>query len=154
MQKFILILGFGLGAWASVAQNSSAMPIDLEADSGYFDQQAGRAVYEGNVKVTQGVATIWAHKITIIMSNNTAERLEAEGSSQKPVRFQYTGNKQPINGQGQKVVYRVANKTVTMTGNAQVQQGKDVITGNALTYNLDREVIKGSRVRMTFQPGK
>lgn len=154
MVKKVIVMSLWALSWSVMAQDSSGMPIDLEADSGYFNQLAGRAVYEGNVKVTQGVATIWAHKITITMKNNTAERLEAVGNGKKPVRFKYTGNKQPINGQGNKVVYQVPNKIVTMTGNAKVEQGKDVIKGKTLTYDLSKEIIKGSRVRMTFQPSK
>lgn len=154
MRTSVLVFSLGLMVSLAVAQDSTSQPIDLQADSGYFDQQAGRAVYEGNVKVTQGVATIWAHKITIMMNNNTAERIEADSNKSKPVRFEYNGEKHPIKGQGQKAVYRVANKTVTLSGNAKVEQGKDVITGSKLTYDLSKEVIKGSRVRMTFQPGK
>ncbi len=55
------------------------MPIDVVADKGSYDQQAGIAIYEGNVKITQGIATIWADKVTVILKNNTAERIEADG---------------------------------------------------------------------------
>lgn len=157
MQRSLTVL-FGLffalhTATASAQQTpDSSLPIDVEADGGTYDQLAGLAVYSGNVKVTQGVSTIWAHKLTIVLKNNTAERLEAEGNSKKTVRFEYKGKKQPIVGTGQKVVYHVPKKTVTLSGNAQVLQGKDVIKGNQLTYNLDKELIEGSRVKMTFLP--
>lgn len=128
---------------------SSAMPIDLVADKGTYDQATGLAVYEGNVKVTQGIATIWADKLTIILKNNTAERIEAIGS---PVKFEYLGDKQPIKGRGNKAIYEVVNKTITLTGNAVVEQGKDVVKGSELMYNLDKEIIRGSRVKMTFLP--
>lgn len=125
--------------------------IDLVADKGTYDQQAGVAVYEGNVKVTQGVATFWADKLTIFLKNNTAERIEATGN---PVKFKYLGEKQPINGEGKKVVYHVLPKIVTLTGNAVVTQGKDTIKGKALTYDLAKEIIGGKRVKMTFLPVK
>lgn len=146
---------FFLGLFSASAQDttdSSTLPIDLEADEGTYDQLAGLAIYSGNVKVKQGVSTIWADKLTIVLKNNAAERLEAEGSAKKPVRFEYLGNEQPVNGQGQKVVYFVPKKTVTLSGNAVVKQGKDVIKGNKLTYNLAKETIGGSRVKMTFLP--
>lgn len=133
-----------------IAQNSG-QAIDLVADKGSYDQQAGIAVYEGNVKVTQGVATFWADKLTIYLKNNAAERIEAIG---KPVKFNYQGEKQPINGEGNNVVYKVLPKVVTLTGNAVVKQGKDTITGKTLTYDLGKETIGGTRVKMTFLPAK
>lgn len=144
-----------LSTFVAAAQDttdSSALPIDLEADEGTYDQLAGLAVYSGNVKIKQGASTIWAEKLTIILKNNAAERLEAEGNNNTPVRFEYQGNKQPINGKGDKVVYLVPKKTVTLSGNAEVTQGSDVIKGNQLTYDLAKEVIDGSRVKMTFLP--
>ncbi len=133
--------------------NSAGALIDLVADSGFYDQQAGRAVYEGNVRATQGLATIWADKVTITLKNNAADSIEATSkSSKKLVRFEYKGKKQPIKGQGRKALYQVSSKTVTLSGNAKIEQGKDVIKGNKLSYNLTKEVIKGSRVRMSFLP--
>lgn len=130
---------------------SSDMPIDLVADKGSYDQVAGVAVYEGNVKITQGIATIWADKVTIILKNNAAERIEADG---KPAKFEYIGDQQPIRGKAKHTVYEVADKTVTLTGDAEITQGKDVIKGKQLSYQLDKEIIKGSRVKMSFQPDK
>ncbi len=62
--------------------------------------------------------------------------------------------KQPIKGSAAHVVYEVLSKTVELTGNAVITQGKDSIKGNRLSYNLDKEIIEGSRVKMTFQPRK
>lgn len=134
---------------ANEAPKSTEMPIDLEADKGTYDQLAGLAVYEGNVKVTQGVATIWADKLTIVLKDNVAERIEATG---KPVKFEYLGDKQPIYGQGREAIYEVVDKTITLTGQAQVKQGVDMIKGTKLTYHLDQEIIQGKRVKMTFLP--
>lgn len=136
---------------ANVVAQESGQAIDLVADKGSYDQQAGIAVYEGNVKVTQGVATFWADKLTIYLKNNTAERIEAVG---KPVKFNYKGEKQPIDGEGNHVVYKVLPKIVSLSGNAVVKQGKDTIKGKTLTYDLGKETIGGTRVKMTFLPAK
>ncbi|PID63765.1 MAG: lipopolysaccharide transport periplasmic protein LptA [Gammaproteobacteria bacterium] len=137
------------------AQNKSAtMPIDLVADSGFYDQMAGIAVYEGNVRAKQGDATIWAHKITITLKNNAADVIEAIGNKKSLVRFEFKGDKQPIKGQGQKATYQVPKKIVTLSQNAKIEQGKDLIKGNKLTYDLSKEIIRGSRVQMTFLPNK
>lgn len=139
-------------AFSQDSTDSSRLPIDVEADHGTYDQLAGLAIYTGNVKIRQGASTIWAHKLTIVLKNNTAERLEAEGNQKAPVRFEYQGDKQPISGKGQSAVYHVPKKTVTLSGQAEVQQGTDIVKGNKLTYNLGKEIIEGSRVKMTFLP--
>ncbi len=151
--KKILLTSFFIATTAIAAGNKAAdstdMPIDLEADSGTYDQIAGLATYEGNVKVTQGVSTIWADKLTIVLKDNVAQRIEATGN---PVKFKYKGDKQPIDGQGKQALYEVASKTITLTGDAIVKQGIDVVKGTKLTYHLDQEIIQGRRVKMTFQP--
>lgn len=133
------------------APKSSALPIDLVADKGNYDPVAGLAVYEGNVVVTQGVATMRADKLTIYLVNNAAERLEVEG---KPAKFEYKGDKQPIYGEGLQGIYYVVEKKIKLSGNAMVKQGEDVVKGNVLTYNVDSEIITGNRVKMTFLPKK
>lgn len=152
MKYLFLSLGLCLAPVISQAQDSASMPIDLVADSGYYDQVAGIAVYEGNVKIAQGASTIWADKIKVTLKNNAAQLIEATSNGKGLVKFVYKGEKQPIKGQGNKATYKVPSKTVTLTGNAKVEQGKDVVKGNSLTYDLAKEVIKGSRVRMTFLP--
>ncbi|MPV86363.1 lipopolysaccharide transport periplasmic protein LptA [Ostreibacterium oceani] len=133
----------------STSSDSTSLPIDLTADKGSYDQLAGVAIYEGNVKVTQGVSTIWADKLTIYLTNNAVERMVATG---QPAKFEYLGQQQPILGQGNTVEYTILDKIVTLTDNAQVEQGSDVIRGATLTYDLSQEIIGGSRVEMTFQP--
>lgn len=152
----ILLLSAALSVPTLYAQDkntatakSSTLPIDLVADKGSYDQLAGIAVYEGNVKVTQGVSTIWADKLTIILKNNAAERIEGIGN---PVKFKFVGDKQPVYGEAKQAVYQVVTKKVTLTGDAVVKQGTDVVKGSVLTYNLDSEIIEGSRVKMTFMP--
>ncbi len=131
------------------AAGSTDMPIDLEADEATYDQEAGLAVYTGNVKVKQGASTIWADKLTIVLKDNAAERIEATGN---PVKFHYAGDEQPIEGQGKEALYELTTKTVTLTGNAIVKQGTDTVKGDRLSYNLDKEIIQGKRVKMTFKP--
>lgn len=129
----------------------SEMPIDLVADKGFYDQQTGIAVYEGNVVVTQADMTIWSDKLTILLKEGAAEHIEAEGA---PVRFEYTGQEELIKGHSKRADYEVATTLVTLTGDAVVIQGEDEVIGDKLTYNLNKETIGGSRIKMTFLPSK
>lgn len=126
-------------------------PIGLVADKGYYDQQTGLAVYEGNVVVTQKEMVIWSDKLTILLTDGAAQHIEAEGDL---VKFEYKGQEKLIKGHAKRVDYEVADKQVTLTGNAMVMQGSDKILGDKLTYNLENKRIGGSRIKMTFSPTK
>ncbi|MBS9777470.1 MAG: lipopolysaccharide transport periplasmic protein LptA [Gammaproteobacteria bacterium] len=130
---------------------STTLPIDLIADKASYNQDTGIATYAGNIKVTQGSSTIWADKLTVTIKNNSAEILEASGN---PVKFEYQGKRQPVRGKALKVTYKIADKTITLSGSAEITQGKDKVRGALLAYNLDKETIRGSRVKMTFLPPK
>lgn len=132
-------------------EQQSDMPIDLAADKGFYDQKTGVAVYEGNVVVEQAEMKVWSDKLVILLKEGAAEHIEAEG---KPVKFEYKGQDELIKGQAKRVDYEVVTTLVTLTGNAVVTQGDDKVTGDKLTYNLEKETIGGSRIKMTFQPKK
>lgn len=155
LKRFILSLSIFCLTFTNalfVQAKDNNAPIDLTADEGVYDQQSNRATYSGNVRVKQGGATLYADKLVIFLSpDQSAERLEAEGKK-SPVKLEYKGDKQPIKGQGQRVVYRVKENLVVLSGNAKITQGSDTISGNQLSYHLDKEVIGGQRVKMTFKP--
>lgn len=139
----------GLSNETSTEQSNASLPIDITADSGSYDQQAGYAIYEGNVIINQGVATIHSDKLEIILVDNQVEKMIATGT---PATIDYQGEKQPIYGEGNTLTYLVTEKTLQLTNNALVRQGKDEITGSKLSYQLDEEKITGERVKLILQP--
>lgn len=136
------------GSDAATTSNAS-LPIDIVADSGSYDQQAGIAIYEGNVTISQGVATIHSDRLEIILVNNQVAKMIAIG---RPATIDYQGEKQPIYGEGNTLTYLVTEKTLELTENALVRQGEDEIIGSKLSYELDKEKITGERVKLTLQP--
>ncbi len=129
--------------------NNASLPIDIVADSGSYDQQAGVAIYEGNVTISQGIATIKSDRLEIILINNQVAKMIATG---KPATIDYKGEKQPIYGEGNTLTYLVSEKKLELTDNALVRQGEDEIIGSKLAYELDKEKITGERVKLTLQP--
>ena len=65
--------------------------------------------------------------------------MNAQGS---PVYFRQTldDNKGTAEGWGDRAEYVSATNTVKLVGNAKVQRGGDVATGNAISYNTKTEV--------------
>ena len=54
------------------------------------------------------------------------------------------------------MVYLVSNQTITITGNARIEQINDKFSGETIVYEMDRAVVKATggkqRVKMVIQP--
>ena len=139
----------------AVAQNKSTnnpqqLPINLKADSGEYDANAGIATYTGNVVVTQGEMNLKGDKITIRLQDGKIHTIESWGN---PTTFHYVPAKEPpIDGSGKYMKYTVPTSTVEINQNAHVKQDKNETRADHLTYNLKQERVSGRGVNMTFQP--
>ena len=139
----------------AVAQNKTTntpqqLPINLKADSGEYDANAGIATYTGNVVVTQGEMNLKGDKIVIRLQEGKIHSIESWG---KPTTFHYVPAKEPpIDGSGQYMKYTVLTSTVEIDKNAHVKQDKNETRADHLTYNLKQERVSGRGVNMTFQP--
>lgn len=153
--KFITLLLAALINFANA--QTTELPINLQAESGEYDANAGVATYTGNVVITQGEMNVKGDKVVIKMVNNSVNSIEAWG---KPATFHYVpqprNKKQepPIDGRSSYMKYSVPNSTVFMQGNAFVIQDKNETKGNTITYDLKKEKVKGTKVNMTLIPQK
>lgn len=146
-------------AWA--LQSDQKQPIEIQADNGMLDQGRQVTVFSGNVIVKQGSIDIRASKIEVA---RTAEGTQVMTATGAPVTFkqQLDGGKGLVNGQAQKVTYQSASGLITLSGNAKVQRGGDLVQGNSITYNTQTEIYtaagnkaasgNGRRVTVILQP--
>lgn len=130
---------------AQLSADSDA-PIDITGDVAEF--QDNRAVWTGNVRVVQDASIL------------TANRLDAEISEEGDLReIVATGNVRYSNGTeaitGERGVYNEAERTITISENVIVTQGKQVMSAGAVTYWIDTGKVKfapapGQRIRGIF----
>ena len=130
--------------------SASDAPVDITSDAAEF--QDNRALWTGNVRVVQAEAIL------------TAERIEAtitdEGEIQSIKAFgavRYSNGKEAITGE--RAVFEDASRTITMTENVIVTQGKQVMSAGAVTYWVDTGKVKfnpepGKRIRGIFYPNE
>lgn len=107
----------------------------IQADRMVYREQQGITVFSGHVLYTepQQAIAIHADKITIISQAQTVVRIEAVGD---PVRFSHKGSAKPIRGEAKNLLYVAARDTLTLSGGAEVQNGKDQIRGETIEYNI------------------
>jgi lipopolysaccharide export system protein LptA len=162
----LLLLNLSLYAstgWA--LQADVEKPVEIEADSAVFDKMAGTASYSGNVLIHQGTLEIRASNIRINAPGNEIKSIIAEGA---PVSFkQKMDNGRAATGQAKAMKYFVAEKRLTLTGNAELTQDKDRFASNFIEYlpesgqlragaqaasNGESRQERGGRVSAIFYP--
>lgn len=131
-------------------------PIDVDANSATFDEQTGITTLHGSVKIVQGSMTITAAKLSI--HKNAAGDISKMIATGSPAFF----TQQQVKGQshskawGSKMLYSVVEQTITITGNAKLEQLNDKISSEKIVYLMDKAVVKASggkhRVKMILQP--
>jgi lipopolysaccharide export system protein LptA len=166
-----LAVGFSAPAMAQLSGTSNA-PIDVTGDQLEAQPQQCLAIYRGNVEALQGTSRLRTDVLNLYAKPDAAphpaataggvstkcgalERMEAHGS------VYYVTPGEVVKGDD--AVYLADAKTITVTGDVVVSQGKNVVVGNRLVINTDTEHAtmesnaKGAgapnRVRSVLYPG-
>ncbi|WP_353570527.1 lipopolysaccharide transport periplasmic protein LptA [Candidatus Albibeggiatoa sp. nov. BB20] len=134
-------------------------PISIEADEAMIDDIKGIAIYTGNVIVTQGSIRINSEKLTLHYSKSQSlEKAVATGS---PVQFKIKpdGKKPDIHAKANRMEYYAHKDMLHLTQKAMVWQGEDKFTGEHVSYDTKRGIIradkgksKKGRISVTIQP--
>jgi lipopolysaccharide export system protein LptA len=170
-----LAVGFSAPASAQLSGSSNG-PIDVTGDQLEAQPQQCLAIYRGNVEALQGTSRLRTDVLNLYAKPDAnphpapaagagagapsskcgaLERMEAHGS------VYYVTPGQVVKGDD--AVYLADAKTITVTGDVVVSQGKNVVVGNRLVINTDTEHAtmesnaKGAgapgRVRSVLYPG-
>lgn len=135
----------------SGAQNradASRQPVQYGADSGEYTPD-GFAL-RGRAEVTQGGNRLRADAIRGFASNGDLNRIEASGG------VYFVTPDQSM--KGDRAVYTLNDGNVVVTGDVILTQGKSVLTGNRLVYNVRTETARiegggaNGRVQGVFYP--
>ncbi|HXQ45985.1 MAG TPA: LptA/OstA family protein [Caulobacteraceae bacterium] len=150
----VLLTALALGAFpagAALAQLAPASnaPIDVTADQLLAQNQQCVATWKGAVEARQGTSRLRADTLSIYEKvgagpsqgqgaslgaatgkcGSDPEKLVADGSV-------YYATPQEV-VKGDHAVYLAETKTITVTGDVVISQGKNVIVGNTLVINTD-----------------
>ena len=138
-----LALAAPLVAQALKGHNSNA-PVDVAADRIEVQDRADRAIFAGNVHVTQAELTLDAARVTVAYDRSGAgtqiDRVDAAGG--------VTVRSPSETARGQFAIYDLNRRLITMTGGVVLEQGPNVVRGGRLVIDLDRgrAVVDGSAV--------
>ena len=130
----------------STRADASKQPVQYGADGGEYTPN-GFAL-RGRAELTQGGNRLRADSITGVTANGDLSRVEATGN------VYFVTPDQSM--RGDRAVYTLNNAEVVVTGDVILTQGKNVLTGNRLVYNVRTEAARmeggNGRVQGVFYP--
>ncbi|CAN5457894.1 LptA/OstA family protein [soil metagenome] len=132
---------------APAALSADGQPVAFGADGGEYT--ATGFALRGRAEVTQGGNRLRADSINGVTANNALSRVEATGN------VYFVTPDQSI--RGDRAVYTLGNGEVLVTGDVILTQGKNVLTGARLVYNVRTQAARmeagsGGRIQGVFYP--
>lgn len=158
----LALLFFSFGSTSASAQGAevafgglkhdASLPVEISADQLQIDQSNGSATFTGNVAIGQGELRISAGKVEVLYETKDGS---PTGEIQK---LAATGGVTVVNGteaaESQRADYLIEQSAIIMSGNVILTQGKNALSSDKMTINLDSgTAFMDGRVKTIFQTG-
>jgi lipopolysaccharide export system protein LptA len=134
---------------ALALQSDAGQPTRISADrwdhNGAANGKHGTSVYTGHVVITQGSIRITADKATLTLDDGKLAKALIVGD---PATFQQARKgEQAIRGRARTIRYDTDKNTVTLTKDARVHQGNELISANYIRYNTQQQKVVAHRAK-------
>ncbi len=117
--------------------SNSKEPIQIEADKLEVDDNAGTAVFSGNVAVNQGSTLLKTDRLRVVYSRDSGGKA-GPGGNVKQIeatgRVAVRSNDQVASAE--KATVNMETQMASLSGNVSVSQGNNIITGCLVTINM------------------
>ncbi len=125
---------------ASALKTDRDQPADIQADDIEFDFKKGTRTYINNVLAVQGTMRLKADKLIAIYANNDLQKATMWGSL---ARFKQRpdGKDYDVQGWAKKMIVDQQANTITLIGQAALQQGPDTARGETIIYNMANDTL-------------
>lgn len=141
-------LAQGAGIPFSTGHDDSGLDVEISADSLGISEQEGSAVFEGNVRISQGDLHLFAPKVTVLYGSGTQEidRIEASGG--------VTLSSGDSKIEAQLARYEVGSGTVALEGDVLLVRGPAAISAQAAHLDIRSGTARLSgRVKTVLSAG-
>lgn len=139
------------GGTSALKGHDSNAPVDVTAERIEVQDRADRAIFAGNVHVTQGELSLDTQRLTVAYSNQGGvqiQRLDAAGG---------VIVKSPSEtARGNFGIYDLDRKLITLIGSVELVRGQNKIFGQRLTIDLasGRAVVDGGPAGVNQSGGR
>ena len=132
-------------ATPAVAQSDDAsQPIRIQANAATLDDNQNRAVYTGNVIITQGSMRLTGGRVTLTLDDGgEVQKLVSTGS---PATFRQTpaGGKQ-VDARALTIEYHADTERVILIDDAFLEQAGNTFQGQRVNYDIQRQIVDAGR---------
>ena len=130
-------------------------PVKINADRAEW-QKGGEMVYSGNVRLESGLLSLTGDSLTLQQQQDGQFEARVVGG---PATLDHAGDpegpvetREPIAARSSELIYRSRSDTVEIVGDASLQRGTDVITGQRVRYDVGRRKVEAAgRVEIVIQ---
>lgn len=132
------------------AQAQTPERIGIYAETSSFDNERGAMHLQENVRITRGSMEITADEGYGYRGENGWSRVELVGS---PVEWEaITDEGGETTGRADEVVYDLTSRTITLIGNAYIEERRGNFSGERLVYDIESQATEGEGgVRMEIE---
>jgi lipopolysaccharide export system protein LptA len=155
----VLLVGLIMPLSAMALSSDKQQPIHIEADSVVIDDNQGTAVYQGNVRYSQGSTHLHADRVTLYsVDRQKVDKVVATGD---PATFRQRPDNQDqdMRGEAAHIEYFAADERVILEQDAHLWQGKNEFSGSRIEYDTAKQMVKAltsgeeaGRVEVIIQP--
>lgn len=134
------------------------LPIKVDAKSQFIDGKNKISIFKDDVNITQGSLVIDADEVEVIAS--AGEGKEVFIARGRPASYQQQMEDGSIvKATANTIQYEVLSRMISLDGNAELQQNTSVVTGDSISYDMNKEQLLAEgdektegRVTAVFRP--
>ncbi len=127
-------------ATVSASEADFSKPIKVDARSQFVDGKNKTSLFKDNVLITQGSLIINADEVEVIATEGEGrEVFVARGN---PASYsQKLEDGTPVSAKANEIRYEVVNRTISLTGKAQLKQDTSMVQGDTITFDMITEQL-------------
>ncbi|MCE9679963.1 lipopolysaccharide transport periplasmic protein LptA [Shewanella sp. AS1] len=157
LNKLLLAGALSLCAFTSMANEADLLQeVKISAASQEADIKNNQVIFHGPVEISQGSIKIKADELrAFTKENDSGKILVATG---KPATYsQIMEDGRPASASANEIRYELSTRTLTLLGNATLEQDGSQVTGNQIRYNIELQQLiaeskEGDRVITIIKP--
>lgn len=150
---------FFANALVIAADKNFDLPINVDSRYQFADGIKRTTLFSEDVHITQGTLSIDADEVEVIAGTESDE-LQTFIARGNPASYSQTmEDGSVVKASANEIKYVVSQRTITLTGSAQLKQDTTEVKGESISYNIELEQVvaqgdnsEDGRVKTTFQP--
>ena len=134
-----LLLAIASGA-VQASEEDFSQPIKIGSNTQFIDGKNKTALYKEDVLITQGSLLIEADEVEVIATDGSGREIFiARGNPASYSQSLEDGT--PVSAKANEIRYEVVNRTISLAGNAELQQDSSKVQGDKITFDMITEQL-------------